>query len=432
MTDFELNEDFRTALDLIESGESVFITGRAGTGKSTLLQYFRETTTRNHVVLAPTGLAALHVRGQTIHSFFGFPLHPIHPDHIHKRKKRELYEKLDVIIIDEVSMVRADILDGIDYFMRINGRERSKPFGGVQMVLIGDLFQLPPVISSDVERTLFSFLYDTPYFFSAQVMDKVDLQQIELKKVYRQKDAYFLSILEKIRKNTIDIHTLYDLNKERCRSFFRPPEEEEYITLTSTNQIAIKINKQELEKIDQTAFSFKAEIVGDINPNSYPNDELLQLKEGAQVMFVRNDQYGRWVNGTIGRVHYVDQDSLGVTITHDGIKKPYLIEKQEWEMVRYDLDRDTQKVTPEVIGVFKQYPIKLAWAITIHKSQGKTFEKIVVDLGYNGAFAPGQVYVALSRCTTLEGLVLRKPIKPQDIKIDERILRFAEQSQLYK
>jgi ATP-dependent DNA helicase PIF1 len=241
----------------------------------------------------------------------------------------------------------------------------------------------------------------------------------------------FLSLLEKIRTKNIDYDGLYPLNKARCRTFFKPPEDEQYITLTTTNQVAIKMNNQELDKINEPAFTFKATIEGNINESSYPNDPNLVLKEGAQVMFVRNDLYGRWVNGTIGRINYVDADTLCVTVTDDGSKKDHIVEKQEWEVLKYTWDDKSKKVTTEIIGTFTQYPIKLAWAITIHKSQGKTFDKVIVDLGY-GAFATGQVYVALSRCTTLEGLVLRQPIKVSDIRVDERIIAFAKKMELYK
>ena len=428
----DITDDFKNALNQMETTSNhLFITGRAGTGKSTLLQYFRESTHKKISVLAPTGLAALHVKGQTVHSFFGFPAHPIHSDHIKKRKDDKIYKNLDTIIIDEVSMLRADILDAIDHFMRLNGKNRSLPFGGVQMVFIGDLFQLPPVISSEIEKLLFSFLYETPYFFSAQVLERAQLHYLELRKIYRQRDLDFLSLLEKIRTKNIDYDGLYPLNKARCRTFFKPPEDEQYITLTTTNQVAIKMNNQELDKINEPAFTFKATIEGNINESSYPNDPNLVLKEGAQVMFVRNDLYGRWVNGTIGRINYVDADTLCVTVTDDGSKKDHIVEKQEWEVLKYTWDDKSKKVTTEIIGTFTQYPIKLAWAITIHKSQGKTFDKVIVDLGY-GAFATGQVYVALSRCTTLEGLVLRQPIKVSDIRVDERIIAFAKKMELYK
>ena len=428
----DINEDFQNAINQMDSSSNhLFITGRAGTGKSTLLQYFREMTHKKIAVLAPTGLAALHVKGQTVHSFFGFPAYPIHSDDIRKRKDDKLYKNLDTIIIDEVSMLRADVLDAIDYFMRINGKNRSLPFGGTQMIFIGDLFQLPPVISSDIEKKLFTFLYETPYFFSANVMRNAQLNYLELRKIYRQRDADFLDTLEKIRTKSIDYDQLYTLNKARCRSFFVAPENEQYITLTTTNQVAIKMNNQELDKINEPAFTFKATIEGNIQEQSYPNDPNLVLKEGAQVMFVRNDLYGRWVNGTIGRVTFVDQDTLQVTITDDGIKKEYTVEKQAWEVLKYTWNDKNQKVTTEIMGTFTQYPIKLAWAITIHKSQGKTFDKVVVDLGY-GAFATGQVYVALSRCTTLEGLVLKKPIKLSDVQVDQRIVDFANKMELYQ
>ncbi|OWY23630.1 AAA family ATPase [Sphingobacteriales bacterium TSM_CSM] len=429
----DLNPEFTHTLKLLEdpAGHHIFLTGRAGTGKSTLLQHFREVTQKKIAVLAPTGLAALNVRGQTIHSFFGFPPHPFHNDHIKKRRNNQIYQNLDAIVIDEVSMVRADILDAIDYFMRINGRERSLPFGGVQMIFIGDLFQLPPVISSEIEKQMFNFLYNTPYFFSAHVLRKLPLHYIELKKVYRQKDRYFLDLLDSIRTKTIDDETLKHLNT-RCLlpNNPLPANKDLYITLTSTNYIAQSINNRELDKLNTPAYTFAADIVGNFDEHNMPNDKTLTLKEGAQVMFVRNDQWYRWVNGTLGVISYLDSDTICVSVNSGGSEVVYALEKSTWEILRYQYNPEENKITTEVIGSFNQFPIKLAWAITIHKSQGKTFNHVLIDIG-KGAFAPGQVYVALSRCTTLEGIVLKNPIRYRDIIVDERILNFASNTGLY-
>lgn len=429
----DLSPEFTHTLKLLEdpAGHHIFLTGRAGTGKSTLLQHFREVTQKKIAVLAPTGLAALNVRGQTIHSFFGFPPHPFHNDHIKKRRNNQIYQNLDAIVIDEVSMVRADILDAIDYFMRINGRERSLPFGGVQMIFIGDLFQLPPVISSEIEKQMFNFLYDTPYFFSAHVLRKLPLHYIELKKVYRQKDRYFLDLLDAIRTKTIDDETLKHLNT-RCQLSNNPlpANKDLYITLTSTNYIAQSINNRELDKLSTPAYTFAADIVGNFDEHSMPNDKTLTLKEGAQVMFVRNDQWYRWVNGTLGVISYIDDETICVSVNNGSGEAIYALEKSTWEILRYQYNPEENKITTEVIGSFNQFPIKLAWAITIHKSQGKTFNHVLIDIG-KGAFAPGQVYVALSRCTTLEGIVLKNPIRYRDIIVDERILRFAGNAGLY-
>jgi len=424
--------EFDHAIRLLEdsAGHHVFLTGRAGTGKSTLLQHFRQQSKKKLVVLAPTGIAALNVRGQTIHSFFGFPPHPIHSDHIKKRQNRQVYQNLDAIIIDEVSMVRADILDAIDYFMRINGRERSLPFGGAQMIFIGDLFQLPPVISSDVEQQLFNFLYDTPYFFSANVMQSLPLHYIELKKVYRQKDRHFLDLLDAIRTKSISQSELNELNAKCLQRGAGSSGNELAIMLTSTNYLAQNINNRELEKLSDPPFSFDADIVGNFEEHIMPNEKKLTLKKGAQVMFVRNDQWGRWVNGTLGKIKEINKDEITVEInTLDG-EVSYTLEKCTWEVLRYQFDHKDNKINTEVLGSFNQYPIKPAWAITIHKSQGKTFNQVVIDVG-KGAFAPGQIYVALSRCTTLEGIVLKNPIKQSDIIIDERILNFAQRTRLY-
>lgn len=422
--------EFDQALSLMEDtmGHPIFLTGRAGTGKSTLLQYFRQTTQKKIAVLAPTGLAALNVRGQTIHSFFGFPPHPIHSDHIKKRKNNLIYQNLDAIVIDEVSMVRADVLDAIDQFMRINGKERSLPFGGVQMIFIGDLFQLPPVISSDVEKQLFNFLYDTPYFFSAHVLRRIPMQYIELKKVFRQKDRHFLDLLDAVRTKNIDEETLQYLNNQCLNRQFA--NHQLAITLTSTNYTAQNINNRELAKINHPSYTFTADVVGNFDEHNMPNDKTLTLKKGAQVMFVRNDQWGRWVNGTLGTIDQIADDFIAVRVESAHGEEVYPIEKSTWEILRYQYDRKENKITTEPLGSFNQYPVKLAWAITIHKSQGKTFNNVVIDIG-RGAFAPGQVYVALSRCTTLEGIVLKNPIRFTDIMIDERVVEFARNSNLY-
>ncbi|QQS28099.1 MAG: AAA family ATPase [Sphingobacteriales bacterium] len=432
MLQIEHTSEFETAIRLFEdsAGRHVFLTGRAGTGKSTLLQYFRQQTKKKLVVLAPTGIAALNVGGQTIHSFFGFPPHPIHSDHIKKRPNNTLYKSLDTIIIDEVSMVRADILDAIDYFMRINGREKSLPFGGVQMIFIGDLFQLPPVISSEVEQQLFNFLYETPYFFSANVMHSVSIQFVELKKVFRQKDRHFLDLLDAIRTKNITESQLREINSKCVNREVFTSENELSVILTSTNYLAQSINNRELEKIKSEAYTFEADIVGDFEDRIMPNEKKLTLKRDAQVMFLRNDQFGRWVNGTLGTVKYIDNEDIVVEVKGLDGEISYTLEKCTWEVLRYRFDQKENKIITDVVGSFNQFPIKPAWAITIHKSQGKTFNQVVIDIGH-GAFAPGQIYVALSRCTSLEGISLKKPIKYNDIIIDDRILNFAEKAKLY-
>lgn len=424
----DITEEFAQAFELMENSDrNLFITGRAGTGKSTLLRYFRTNTQKNIVVLAPTGLAAINVRGQTVHSFFKFPPHPISSKDIKwlKEKERELFQKIDAIVIDEISMVRADVLDAVDYFMRINGKQRSAPFGGVQMIFIGDLFQLPPVISSDIEKQLFNFLYDTPYFFSAHSLHAAQPFILELTRVFRQTDSVFLNLLEAVRTKEIDTETLHYINDACYKRNFVPPPDQYYITLTATNYTAEQINRNELNKINAPEYSFKGDTTGEFNrqKHSLPNDEILTLKEGAQVMFVRNDQWHRWVNGTIGKVQYVDNEIVCVEIKGEHGNVVHRVEQTTWEIVRYTYNEQERKIDTEVVGTFNQLPLKLAWAITIHKSQGQTFSKLIIDMG-RGAFAPGQVYVALSRCTTLNGIVLKKPLYYSDIIIDRRIADF--------
>jgi ATP-dependent DNA helicase PIF1 len=421
----ELNEDFRYALDIIEkSGRNVFITGRAGTGKSTLLQLFRNTTRKKAVVLAPTGVAALNVKGQTIHSFFNFPGKPLHRKDIRRVKNHKLYKNIEVLIIDEISMVRADLLDSIDYFLRINRDNIIDPFGGVQVIFFGDLFQLPPIVSSDAEKLLFEDFYDTPYFFSAKVYEsEFEMETIELRKAYRQESRNFLRLLEAVRLNQIDYDDLEDLN-ERYEPDFH--SEDFYITLSPRNAVVDQINQQALRKILDPEISFLATITGSFNPKLFPTESVLQLKNGAQVMFVKNDPKKRFVNGTIGKIIKLDPDNIRVLISDKDGNRHIDVEKLEWEIQKYKLDReDNTKIESEVLGTFKQYPIKLAWGITIHKSQGKTFDRVIIDLG-RGAFEHGQTYVALSRCRTLEGIVLKQKIRPQDIMVDDRIVEYYE------
>ncbi len=427
----QLNDDFKYALDALEkTGQSLFITGKAGTGKSTLLQLFRNTTKKKVAVLAPTGVAALNVQGQTIHSFFGFPPRIITPSEAARRVTRKdllrLYKNLEVLIIDEISMVRADMLDGMDKFLRIN-RENFRPFGGLQVVFFGDLFQLPPVVTRDpVEASYFNEYYESPYFFSAKIFQEPDFQldMLELRKVYRQESRHFLRLLEAVRINEIDYDDLEDLNERHAPHF---NEMEGYITLCARNATADRINQRELSQLDTPEFEFLASVKGQFDPGLYPTDAALRLRLGAQVMFVRNDQEEKqFVNGTIGKIIQLSQDSIVVeTEEYGGKKRKIDVPKIEWEIIRYRASA-TGSIETEVAGSFTQYPLKLAWAITIHKSQGKTFDRVLIDLG-GGAFEHGQLYVALSRCRTLEGIVLRQPIRTQDIITDERVVAFYEE-----
>lgn len=418
----ELSQEYQDVLDVLENtNQSVFITGRAGTGKSTLLNLFRNTTRKKIVVVAPTGVAALNVKGQTIHSFFGFPPRPDFESHITKRKSRKMYLRMEVLVIDEISMVRADILDGIDKFLRIN-RDKNIPFGGVQVAFFGDLFQLPPVVANHMERIKFTTEYESPYFFSAEVINRdFDLEVIELRKIYRQDNRHFIRLLEAIRTNTIDYDDLEDLN-ERFEPDFK--SEDFYITLTSRNKTADLVNVRELGALEGVSYYFNAKIEGRFEPRLFPAPGTLELKLGAQVMFIRNDVTNRaYVNGTIGIVRTISQDKIVVEIEDkNGDRKQIKVEKEEWEILKYRVSNQGV-IESEVVGTFTQYPLKLSWAVTIHKSQGKTFNKVIIDMA-GGAFEHGQTYVALSRCRTLDGIVLKTKLTPRDVMVDPRIVDY--------
>jgi ATP-dependent DNA helicase PIF1 len=427
----ELNSDFTFALDVLEkTSKNLFITGRAGTGKSTLLHLFRNTTRKKCVVLAPTGVAALNVQGQTIHSFFGFPGKFFGPEDIKKRKDRRLYLKMEVLIIDEISMVRAEMMDHIDRFLRIN-RENAEPFGGVQLVVFGDLFQLPPVVASPEEQHFFQTYYDSPYFFSAKIFRENDplfgtfeLEMMELTKVYRQEARHFVRLLDAVRLGEIDYDDLEDLNVRHVKNF---NEKSYFITLSPRNAVVDEINSRELRNLIDAEFSFVAELTGAFDAKQAPAEPILKLKLGAQVMFVKNDPKREFVNGTIGKIVRLTQDNIVVQVEdRDGMLKNLEVERQTWDIMRYSLADGGANISTESVGSFKQYPLRLAWAMTIHKSQGKTFDKVIIDLS-GGAFEVGQTYVALSRCRTLDGIVLKQPIRPNDIRTDERIVDFYKQ-----
>jgi len=421
---FVLSKDFQAALNLLDgTDQHIFVTGRAGTGKSTLLQLFRKTTKKKCIVLAPTGVSALNVKGQTIHSFFGFAPRILTSKDIEKRKNPKFFRSIEVIVIDEISMVRADLLDNIDYALRLN-REDPRPFGGVQMVFFGDLYQLPPVVASNYERDFFRSIYSTPYFFSAKVFEQgFELEYLELTKVYRQEERMFISLLESIRSLDVDAEVLEALNERVSKS---QASTDSHLTLTMRNQTARRINASALDQISSPSFQYQAKITGNFNPKLYPTDPMLKLKEGAQVMFIKNDPFRRFVNGTIGIVKTLTKEKVWVAISGQEKQSVIDVEQQEWEILRYKGTSGTASVDTEVIGSFRQYPLRLAWAITVHKSQGKTFDRVIIDLGF-GAFEHGQMYVALSRCRTLDGIVLRKPIRYQDILVDERIVDFHHQ-----
>lgn len=425
-----LSHEFKAVLDQIENTrDNLFITGRAGTGKSTLLQLFRNTTRKRVAVVAPTGIAALNVRGQTLHSFFGFPPKMINRYDIQKRKNWRMYTKVDTIIIDEISMVRADMLDNIDIFLRVN-RDINEPFGGVQMIFFGDLFQLPPVIASDFEKRHFVTHYESPYFFSADIIKSdFEFSMIELHQVFRQDERKFINLLDSIRLNHFDYDDMEELNE---RHVDLPEDSEYFITLTSRNKTAEEINTKEINKLITEPFTYSANLTGMFNPRQFPTDPVLTLREGAQVMFLKNDIDKRFVNGSIGIIRKLTATKVVVSVLDDHEDtKTFELDKWEWEIIRYNNDpANPRAIKTDVVGTFKQYPIKLAWAITIHKSQGKTFDKVIIDMG-GGAFEYGQTYVALSRCRTFDGIFLKKPISPRDIKVDERVRDFYEMKKYY-
>ena len=419
----EENQDIRTAWDFVEhTGRSIFLTGKAGTGKTTFLKTVVERSSKRCIVVAPTGVAAINAGGMTIHSFFQLPFSPFVPNSQIKNKfdfgkeKRKIISSLDLLIIDEISMVRSDLLDAIDSVLR-RYRDRYKPFGGVQLLMIGDLQQLTPVVTAGEERILAPY-YDTPYFFGSKALAQIDYVTIQLEKVYRQQDDVFLTLLNHIRDGQPSEEDLQLLNS-RCHPSFIPKPEEGYIRLTTHNQMANSYNESELEKLPGRAYTYQAKINGAFPEYSYPTAETLTLKEGAQVMFVKNDPSGNhlYYNGRIGHVTLAEDDRLEVYCPGDD--EAIEVVPLEWENARYTLNPETREIESEVLGKFTQLPLRLAWAITIHKSQGLTFERAIIDASLS--FAPGQVYVALSRCKTLEGMVLASRISPQAIINDERV-----------
>ncbi len=425
----ELNEYFIRALDKIRSGKNLFITGRAGTGKSTLLHYFCSKSEKPVVILAPTGVAAVNVKGQTIHHFFGFG-----PDitlrKIKKRisdEKRKLLEKLTVIVIDEISMVRADLLDCMDAFLRLHGPKKGKPFGGVQMVFIGDLYQLPPVVMSQ-ERHAFSQLYKSPYFFSARSFGELEMDFIELEKVYRQKDDSFIKLLNAIRNKTAEPRDYEKIN-ERHDANFEPPKGELYISLTSTNADADKINEKEMGKLPGKEAVLEGYVDGDFPQSYLPAALVMKIKKGAQIMMLNNDSGGRWVNGTVGQIVGIVLDGRGeleeVEVKLSDGKK-YFVTRNTWDVYHFYLKG--KEIDSKKVGSFIQFPFRIAFAVTIHKAQGKTFDKLIIDIG-RGTFAHGQMYVALSRATSLEGIVLKKPVLPQHVWLDWAIVSFITKYQ---
>jgi hypothetical protein len=433
---FILTDEFKNAYNLMEnSTKCIFITGKAGTGKSTLITYFRMNTKKNVAYLAPTGVAALNIRGKTLHSFFKFPLHfveiaDIRPDY----RRQEIFENLDAIVIDEISMARADIVDGINTSLQVN-RKKFQPFGGVQMIFIGDLYQLPPVVNSkelvDVGESkkiplkqYFEMKYGGIYFFNSKVFTSIPFENIELVHIFRQKDNQFINLLNAFREQTFLTADLEMLNRQ-YKPYDGTDSNEIKLTICTTNAIANGINEQNMNVLPAKPYIYEAVIDGKYDTELFPTEHNLILKAGAQVMMLKNDSenagFPRWVNGSLGIVKSLTEDCVMVEIRGFA----YRIKQETWEAVEFEYDQEAKKIESKVIGTFTQYPIKAAWAVTIHKSQGQTFDRIAIDLG-NGAFAHGQTYVALSRCTSLEGITLRRPVKYTDIILDPKVAGFMK------
>jgi hypothetical protein len=438
------NHYFQLAVRFVnQTSRHIFLTGKAGTGKTTFLRYIQQNSFKKMAIVAPTGVAAINAGGVTMHSFFQLPFGPFVPirqagwnsgsgnvtdQHSlfknirFNNAKRELLRELELLVIDEVSMVRADMLDAIDAILRHFRRQPLLPFGGVQVLYIGDLFQLPPVVNNEEWEGILKHHYKSPFFFDAQVIQQAPPVYLELKKIYRQNEASFINILNNLRNNTVTQDDMERLHQHYYPGLI-PADDDHYITLTSHNAKADKINQFQLAKLTGKSFEFKGEVKGDFNEKALPAEMSLQLKEGAQIMFIKNDkgEFRRYYNGKIGTIKMINQDKITVVFPNEDVDLE--LEKETWKNIRYSYNKEKDNIDEEELGTFKQYPIRLAWAITIHKSQGLTFHKAIIDAGES--FAPGQVYVALSRLTTMEGLVLYSRIHPHCISTDERVITFT-------
>lgn len=427
------NPEFQNAWKLIQyTRQSVFLTGKAGTGKSTFLKYICSKTKKNYVVLAPTGIAAVNVGGVTMHSFFRIPFKPLLPDDpefaVSRLRSRMKYPKnliklirnLELIIIDEISMVRADIIDFMDKVLRVYSNNMREPFGGKQLLLVGDIFQLEPVVTADMRDVLRRF-YPNSYFFSAQAFRDINIVPIELRKVYRQSDRDFIELLDRVRECRVSTFDIARLNSRVSLQESSDKDDRMVMTLATTRDKVDGINESRLAELSTPEVIYEGTVSGDFPESSLPTQMELTLKVGAQVVFIRNDQSRRWVNGTIGKVTCARMDLLEVELENGNT---HVVEKMIWENVHYEYDEKSKKVIEKVKGAFTQYPLRLAWALTVHKSQGLTFNNVIIDMG-RGAFSGGQAYVALSRCRSFDGMVLRSPLSPRDIFVSTAVSAYS-------
>lgn len=422
--DAVLTDEFKTVLARLENTNGIYLlTGRAGTGKSTLIRIFLANSDKRIGIVATTGIAALNIKGDTIHRFFGFPARTLTEDDLKKRQNNSRFLELDTLVIDEVSMLRSDMVDALDLFLRNNRDNHTQPFGGVQVILVGDLLQLPPILVSEEEAEYFGSVYKSPWFFDAEVFKTEQLNTIELTEIFRQSDKEFISILDACRTQTITRKQLDELNA-RVNADITKLQGDYPITITPTNAAAAKINERQLSLINEPVYEFQGIIEGDFPERLLPTDYILRLKKGAQVMMTYNAIDRSWVNGTIGKIHNINEELIEVEIPHPGGDPSiHRVIQSTTKRYAFEYDRRAHMLKQVIVGAFTQYPLKLAWAITIHKSQGLTFNAVKLDIG-TGAFCPGQTYVALSRCRSLEGLSLKKKLAVGDITADHRSIEF--------